>query len=372
MELSLQESFDHIYIQKESLDSPIAKRAYSLFDPSIIEVVTEKPLQEKHGTLSTQDYEKSKRLLYLAPFKGEFFKRCPGAKPGLACCNYFVLNLGLQCNMNCSYCYLQSYINSPLLTVYTNIHEALLQIKEMATLYPDRIFRVGTGEVTDSLSLDDLTLYSRDLITFFRDLPNWKLEFKTKSSKVDQFLDVPHAHNVICSWSVNPQNIVEREEHLTASLEKRLEAARKCADKGYTISFHIDPMIWHPEWRESYQQLVREITSRFTPKEVTYITAGALRFQPEQRHMMRERFHKKLSFVTRGEMFTGKDGKMRYDQAIRSEMFDFLKNQFKEDSPLWRISFCMELPETWSMTMSSSPSRIPELKELFLVRKQET
>ena len=42
--------------------------------------------------------------------------------------------------------------------------------------------------------------------------------------------------------------------------------------------------------QEHYQKLVQAITTRFSPEEIQIISLGALRFQPEQRHMMRERF----------------------------------------------------------------------------------
>ncbi len=141
--------------------------------------------------------------------------------------------------MNCSYCYLQSFINTPVLTVYTNLDHALDELRALGM--SDHVLRVGTGETVDSLSLDDITLYSRELITFFRDYPKWQLEFKTKSAKVDQFLDVEHAGNVIVSWSINPQNIIAKEEHLTASLDQRLSAAERCLAAGFKVSFHIDP-----------------------------------------------------------------------------------------------------------------------------------
>ena len=64
------------------------------------------------------------KYFLLLNLKVKFFKRCPGARPGLTCCNYFVLNLGVQCNMNCSYCYLQSFVNTPVMKVYANIERA--------------------------------------------------------------------------------------------------------------------------------------------------------------------------------------------------------------------------------------------------------
>lgn len=353
--------FEKIYIHRESADSTLAQRLRSVFPSEKILFVDERPLPEVSGELSAREFSRSKRLLYICRFPGKFFKRCPGSRPGLACCNYFVLNWGLQCDMNCSYCYLQSFINTPLLTIYSNLDDAL---RELRALDPIMGLRVGTGETVDSLSLDELTLFSHQLIAFFRDFPQWTLEFKTKSAKVDQFLQVPHAGNVVVSWSVNPQHIVEHEEHGTASLNERLAAARRCAERGFRISFHIDPMIWHPEWRENYAQLVDEICTRFLPDEIPYMSVGALRFQPEQRAIMRERFGLK-SYVTSAETFVGGDGKLRYDARVRQEMFQFVLERFRAHDPRWRIFMCMETPETWLKTVGNSPFRDERMHDLF-------
>ena len=73
---------------------------------------------------------------------------------------------------------------------------------------------------------------------------------------------------VIVSWSLNPQHIVETEEHDTASLYERLKAAQKCYEKKFLISFHIDPVIWHPQWKMNYTHLVNTITDFFEPQNV--------------------------------------------------------------------------------------------------------
>jgi spore photoproduct lyase len=351
--------FEHLYIHRDSLDSDVAVRLRSLFPGERVSVVESPP--HKSGELSAREFARSKRLLYIAPFKGQFFKRCPGSRPGLSCCNYFVLSWGLQCDMNCSYCYLQSFINTPVLTIYSNLEEALAELRAFRDL-PS--LRVGTGETVDSLSLDPLTLYSHRLIEFFREFPQWTLEFKTKSAAVDQFLDVPHAGNVITSWSVNPQTVISAEEHGTASLDQRLSAAERCRVRGFRISFHIDPMIWHPEWEQSYAELVDEIAGRFKPADVPYMSVGALRFQPEQRAMMRERFGLK-SYVTQAEVFPSADGKLRYDRSLRQRMFRFVFERFQQHDPGWRIFMCMESPETWLSTTGQSPFKQGHLHDLF-------
>jgi spore photoproduct lyase len=368
---NLVNQFDRVFIHRDCLSSNVAQRAIEFFRPDQIEIVDQKPLEEKNGKLSASEFSQSKRLLYLSNFQGAFFKRCPGAKPGLSCCNYFVLNLGSQCNMNCSYCYLQSLINSPVTSIYCNIEQALEELSAMAIDHPEKYYRVGTGELTDSLSLDLVTLYSRQLIEFFSLHPKWNLEFKTKSDCVDQFLDLGHkGQNTIVSWSINPQFIVESEEHGTASLYNRIEAARKCVEAGFSIAFHIDPMIWHSNWKANYSDLVDLITKTFRPEQVKWITVGALRFQPEQRHMMKERFGVQ-SLVTSAEVFKSQEGKYRYDSETRNSMFQFIVERFRQHNPLWRTTLCMEVKESWVATMATTPSQIEDLKELFVPLPQK-
>ncbi|MBC7420164.1 MAG: hypothetical protein H7328_05500 [Bdellovibrio sp.] len=363
--------FNRIYIDKTSENSEVAARVRSLYPSEIIVSIdeTDPSLADtlnKKGMMTADEFNDSKKTLLLTTFKGQFFKRCPGAtqKKALTCCNYHVLNLGSQCNMNCSYCYLQSYLNSRTSKIFTNIDQALSELKEMADLHPDQPFRVGTGEVIDSLSLDHLTLYSRKLIEFMNQYPKWTLEFKTKSNHVDQFLDLASVGNTVVSWSINPPYIINREEHGTARFDERIEAAKKCRAKGFKVAFHIDPMIWHPEWKENYSFLAEELNREFKPSDVHIISLGTLRFQPEQRHMMRERFGLD-SLVTRAEMFASEGNKLRYDATIRSEMFQFMIKKMKSLDPAWNIFLCMETPETWIQAFDKVPMQLPELRSLF-------
>jgi spore photoproduct lyase len=358
--------FSKIFIDETSLSSPVGQRALKLYPSKNVQVVSEHNFKEFKGQMSSEEFSESKRRLWIRPYPGSFFKRCPGAtqKKSLTCCNYFILNLGSQCNFNCSYCYLQSYLNNSTLQIYSNLDKALNELEEFAKVHPDLPYRVGTGEITDSLSLDPITLYSKELIGFFTRFPKWTLEFKTKSSFVDQFLDTPHAGNVVVSWSLNSEDIVTREEHGTASLEARLQAAKKCRDKGFSVAFHLDPLIPYSNWRTGYADLVDRITQKFDPEQVHIISLGTLRFQPEQKVMMRERFGMK-SLVNQAELFPSAGGKLRIDAQLRNEMYDFVRKRFIMHSDRWKIFLCMETPETWIQTMDSYPMQKSELRSFF-------
>lgn len=362
----LNTSLEKIYIDRETLDSRLSQRLISLYPNDKIEFVTSDFTKDHKGNLSKDQFEWSKKNLFVTNFKGYFFKRCPGAtqKKTITCCNYYVLNLGSQCNFNCSYCYLQSYLNTPIMKAYANIDKAIEELRSMMEEFPKLPYRVGTGEVIDSLSLDPLTLFSRDLIPVFNEFSHWTLEFKTKSDNVDQFLDLGPCPNVIVSWSINPPHIIEKEEHSTARFSERISAAIKCKNKGFPLAFHIDPIIWHENWQENYAFLVDEIIKNFTPEDIKVFSLGTLRFQPEQRYLMKERFGMN-SYVNNSEMFLSDTGKMRYDWHQRNEMFQFIYKRFKNHSPNWNIFLCMETPETWATSVNSSPMSVTGLKDFF-------
>ena len=347
--------FKKVYIEKSALTDQVSKRALQIFPKEKVHIIdsTQQDIFKK-ATLSPKDITESKKILHLKRFKGSFFKRCPGAKPKLLCCNYYVLNLGQNCEMDCSYCYLQSFINWPAVVIYTNIEKAFEELKELKKTHSQNYLRVGTGEQIDSLSLDDITLYSKQLIEFFNDCPQWQLEFKTKSDSIKNFKETPHLGNTIVSWSINPEFIVQKEEHQTAGFKQRLTAALEVKNRGFKVSFHIDPLIYHEGWKDNYKDMIDQITSHFQPKDVKHISMGALRFQSNQKAIMRKRFGMK-SLICQGEFFKAEDSKMRYDYRLRQEMFQFIWKEFKSHSEKWPCFLCMETPESWLNSLKVKP-----------------
>jgi spore photoproduct lyase len=75
------------------------------------------------------------------------------------------------------------------------------------------------------------------LIRLARRYPNIIFELKTKSRRTDWIdaFDVPS--NIVAAWSLNAPTVIMKEEHLTATLEQRLDAAQATAEAGIMIGF---------------------------------------------------------------------------------------------------------------------------------------
>ena len=294
----------------------------------------------------------AKDRLYFVSFLGEALKPCPGTTKHI-CCGYQILHVGTNCPMDCSYCILQSYFNQPGLRVFGNIEERLTDALNIIDARRDRIFRVGTGEFTDSLALDPLVGWTELLVPEFSRRPNAVLELKTKTDHVEALLNAKTRDRIIVSWSLNSPEIASYEEHGAASLKRRLEAARKCQKEGYVLGFHFDPMIYYPGWREGYLRTLEMMDKYLIPKNIIWVSIGSFRFMPELKRIIRHRHPR--TRILNGEFIRGKDGKMRYFKPIRVELYSFIKEHLDRWSNSLGLYLCMEAGDVWEQVFGWRP-----------------
>jgi len=305
------------------------------------------------------DFGAAKKKLLLARHKGEFLKKCPGSE-GQVCCNYYVVNFASNCSMDCSYCYLQEYLaQNPALKVFSNVDDLMAEADNLLTKHPRFLFRIGTGEITDSLALDPYIGFAREVVPFFAQQPNVLLELKTKSDCVEGLVGLDPKERVVVSWSMNPQRVIDADEHGTASLEERLRAARRCQEAGYRLGFHFDPMIEYPGWEDDYRRVAEEIFATVDWRRISWLSLGVLRQTPGLKRTMRERFPR--TELLTGEQVPCPDGKLRYFQPLRVAMYRKMVGWIRRAAPTVKIYLCMESKEVWEQVFGYAPSCEKEL-----------
>jgi spore photoproduct lyase len=309
--------------------------------------------------VSRASFGQAKKNIYLTRHKGEFLKKCPGSD-GQVCCNYFVINFASNCPMDCSYCYLQEYLaDNPTLKVFSNIGDLLLEADQLLSKHRGVFFRIGTGEITDSLALDPYIGFSGEVIPFFAEQSNVLLELKTKSDCVEGLLGLDPKERVVVSWSLNPQRVIDRHEHGAASLAQRLNAARRCQQAGYRLGFHFDPMIEYPDWEKDYQQMVEATFATVDWRRVSWLSMGVLRTTPGLKRRIRERFPG--TRLLSGEQIPCADGKLRYFHALRVQMYRQMLSWIRCAAPTVQVYLCMETKEVWRQVFGFAPSCEKEL-----------
>ncbi|MDT8339025.1 MAG: hypothetical protein RQ763_07480 [Sulfurimonas sp.] len=266
---------------------------------------------------------------------------CPVASEKTRCCNLLTLDAVESCGFDCSYCSIQSFYNQDTVTFDSNFATKLKNLK----LDENRTYHIGTGQSSDSLLWGNREGILDALFDFARQNPNVILEFKTKSDNVKYFLENDVPKNILCTWSLNTPTIIQNEEHLSASLEKRIKAARKVADRGVKVGFHFHPIVEYENYLSEYEAVYKELISSFDAKEVSLVSFGTLTFIKPVIKQLRERdFRSKITQMP----FVDANGKSSYPHDTKVEMF---RHAYESFAPWHKEVFfylCMEEHAMWS------------------------
>ena len=351
-------NFSEIYFTTDAENFPLTKKIFAAF-PSAQRIPVSSP---KALYFAEADAPEKvclrKKSLFLTVRKNNFIEKCPGTT-GHLCCNYFVAKNILGCPADCSYCYLQAYLNMRAITIFVNTDDFLRDFKNAAS---SRTLRIGTGEFSDSLFLDDIININKSLIEICSKT-NSLLELKTKSADVNNLLKLNHLGRTVMAWSLNPPWLAETEEKNTASPNDRITAAAKCAEHGYPLAFHFDPLIHFEGWEKAYKELIARLFAKVSPKHIAWISLGALRYDPRIKPVIYSRFPD--SKILCGEFIRGSDGKNRYLKYTRIEMFSKILAFLKKFDKNMKVYLCMESPEIWKRSFGKLPSDIPCLTSIF-------
>lgn len=302
-----------------------------------------------------RDYNSRREYLLVTRKKDSFVKICPCTK-GARRCGYWILDLGFGCPIDCSYCYLQVYSNIPGIVLTANVEDSYDEIRAFDARSSGRT-RIGTGEFTDSLALDRYSGYSKALIPVFKDTRNLVLELKTKAADIDNVLESEPHDNVVISWSINTRKMAQRYEKGAATITERMNAAYLAARRGYRTAFHFDPIMLYKGWENEYREIVKELFSREEiRKNTAWVSIGTLRYTPGLKQAAEQRFEDNRVFYE-GEFFAGYDGKLRYPEHTRDEIYRKMTEWIVSSGTGAWVYPCMEKADVWERTQGGQKCR---------------
>ncbi|MEW7982693.1 MAG: DNA photolyase [gamma proteobacterium symbiont of Phacoides pectinatus] len=266
---------------------------------------------------------------------------CPVASPRTRCCNLLTLDAVDNCGYGCSYCSIQAFSDGHKVFFDPGFSDKLSRLE----LDPNRLYHIGTGQSSDSLMWGNSRGVLDAQLEFARKHPYVILEFKTKSANVAHLLKQPLPPNILFTWSLNTPGVIADEEHGSAPLAKRLEAAERMAASGAVIGFHFHPMIHYRNWREEYAQVFEQLQSRFDPRQVAMVSFGTLTFiKPVIRRIRQMGIASQILKMPMEDA----EGKLSYPTPIKQALFSHAYGSF---SSAWKrevfFYLCMENHNLW-------------------------
>lgn len=302
-------------------------------------------------------YETLKNMLKTYPQNAETFEKesfkieeiekeslglgsCPVASPKTRCCNLLTLDAVESCGFDCSYCSIQSFYKNNTIT----FDNAFAKKLETLELDPTKTYHIGTGQSSDSLMWGNRAGVLEALLDFARRHPNVILELKSKSANIEYLLSQEIPKNVLCTWSLNPQIIIDHEEKRASSLKERIASARALVDKGVLVGFHFHPMVLFEGWQKAYTDIAQELTSQFEAQEIALVSMGTLTFIKPVLKKIRLRAQK--SKILQMPLVDA-HGKYSYPLNLKEEMFSTVYHAFASWHHKVFFYLCMEDISLW-------------------------
>ncbi|HEX3408910.1 MAG TPA: hypothetical protein VHS07_01450 [Candidatus Binataceae bacterium] len=334
---------DAIYIEEGVRTSALASRVVAAAAPPGIAVSYVGDGREAARPLAgvADAFGAGKRRMVIMRRRAPFLMACPAGSSQFACCGYLVLTLASNCPMDCGYCFLQEYLaDNPGFQIYANYPDLFDELERLRRAARARGFRVGTGELADSLAFDSLTGISRDLVEYFASRDDLTLELKTKTDEIENLLAIDPKGRTLVSWTLSPERVFQGTEHRTAAPAARIQAARLVLEGGYRVAFHLDPIIAYETAERDYLALIEELFDAVAPERIAFISMGGLRMTPALRAAARRRFPDDPMLV--GEEVLGPDGRYRTFTPLRLQLYAALSRRIQQANAKLQTYLCME------------------------------
>ncbi len=218
--------------------------------------------------------------------------------------SYF-FKTSLNCVFDCSYCFLKWAFKNDVPVYFVNYDDIRKQIEDKVKniwnivdekdtfndyelniktdlKYKDKIW-FYSSDYSDILWMDNISNFLKNFIAFFEKINSpfhkvrtWEIfiasmmEIRSKSANIKPILDlwfIPK--NTEFAFSLNPQELIDKYEHWTSSLDERIKSINILLDKGYNVWLRFLPLLPVKNYKEIYGEFVKEINERIDMKKVS-------------------------------------------------------------------------------------------------------
>ena len=155
--------------------------------------------------------------------------------------------------------------------------------------YKDKIW-FYSSDYSDILWMDMISWFMQEFVPFFEKLENTMMEIRTKSSNIKPILNlwfIPE--NTEFAFSLNPQELIDKYEIWTSSLESRIQAINTLLEKWYKVWLRFLPLLPVKNYQEIYTKFVDEILEKIPVEKVSStFVSGLLYTKADYKTMLKK------------------------------------------------------------------------------------
>lgn len=271
-----------IYIEKQAKDYKQTKNILEKFKNSEIIYI------DNYKNIFDKDYTKldSKKSIIIAKLNSSWVTEAPVWYGHTN--SAFFLKTSLNCVFDCSYCFLKWAFKNENMVIFVNYDDIKKEIISKLEQLWDWEHWFYSSDYSDILWMDSLSDFAWNFIPFFENPPltpplsrgrkvTIKMEIRTKSANIKPLLDlwfVPK--NTEIAFSLNPQELIQKYELWTSSLDDRLEAIYKLQKLWFKVWIRFLPLLPVANYEKIYLEFIEYIKTKINICDINSTFASGL------------------------------------------------------------------------------------------------
>lgn len=265
---------DTIYIEEEVSDHPRTVKILQRF-PKVRTIICQRYGEIFNRKAQNFRVQKQKPALILARKHRQHVLAAPDNYHIGSQHNYYFSHM-LNCPYDCRYCFLQGMYRSAHHVLFVNYEDFMTTIAETSAAHTEPTW-FFSGYDCDSLAYEPVSGFAKDFLPFFHDHPQAWLELRTKSVQTRCLENSTPLNNCVIAFSFTPDNISTALEHGVPATDKRIAAIRRLQQQGWKIGLRFDPLIYHDDYRQHYQQLYEAVFAAVDIDKLHSVSLGGFR-----------------------------------------------------------------------------------------------
>ena len=327
--------FSHIYIEKNAYDYPLTKLILSKLQANhstLVEIDHYKDIFNRRN----QNFHEQKKApsLILAVKTGQKVYQGAPVCQNFGQEHFYYTSCMMNCIYDCEYCYLQGMYPSGHIVVFVNLSDIFMEVEKLLQQHP---VYLCISYDTDLLAAESLFGFVHEWMQFVNEQPNLTVELRTKSANLSSIKELTANDRFILAWTISPDVIAKQFECHTPSLSMRIKQVQEAIDLCYPVRLCFDPMIYVKNWREEYQNLIKELTNAIDFTKLRDISIGVFRISADYMTTMRKQ---RPNSIIVNFPYENDHGVFHLNLAKSKEMIQFMVHELepyiaKEKLFLW-------------------------------------
>ncbi len=361
---------DTVYIERDAIDDPVTRSILASIErtnstpTNVIEI--DRYSEVFNPRSQNFRLQKQKPSLILARKHQQHVLPTPPAYHIGGDFNYYFSHM-LNCIYDCRYCFLQGMYQSANYVVFTNYSDFFDQIASTARQF-DKPCWFFSGYDCDSLALEPITGFMQQCLDHFEILNaqndnKARLEIRTKSTQIRSLLNRNPLDNVVVAYSLSPHSIVNKLEHKTPSLEKRIRALASLQEAGWSVGLRFDPVIAAGNDESLYRELFESVFSRLDCEKIHSVSLGTFRLPKSFHKAVKQLYPEEPLFSVPLEQFKFTDNgnsstMVGYPRQVETRLMDFCSQEIKKYVDAKQLFVCSDdslIPPSPNKNTSDQP-----------------